>query len=110
MTLLFKDHLRHLRIHNQILPELFPVQATAMESEPTVEKMTKPPVVDTKNPDDYEVASSTVIYIEPEKEAAALRKFDKFVLPVSVVFLVLATLDRNNVSKRLCSANPTNYY
>lgn len=65
-----------------------------------MDMMTKPPVVDTKNksPDDYEVASSTVIYIEPEKEAAALRKFDKYVLPVSVVFLVLATLDRNNVS------------
>lgn len=40
------------------------------------------------------------IYISPEKEAACLRKFDIYLLPVSVVFLVLATLDRNNVSHK----------
>lgn len=45
------------------------------------------------------------IYIEPEKEAAVLRKFDKFVLPVSVVFLVLSSLDQNNVSKASVRSN-----
>ncbi|KUJ14430.1 high-affinity nicotinic acid transporter-like protein [Mollisia scopiformis] len=39
----------------------------------------------------------TVIEIDPEKERAALRKFDKYVLPVSVIFLVLSSLDRNNL-------------
>lgn len=63
----------------------------------------KPPVVMTT---DSSVADTTVepeahgsiIYIDPAKEAAVMRKFDKYVLPVSVVFLVLSTLDRNNVS------------
>lgn len=44
--------------------------------------------------------TSTLIYIDPEKEAAAFRKFDKYVLPVSVIFQVLSSLDRNNVSAR----------
>ena len=72
-----------------------------MDSEP-MEKMTKPLVVDTKNPDDCvsEVASS-VTYIEPEKEAAARRKFDKYLVPVSLIFIVLSALDRNNVSELL---------
>ncbi|KUL89609.1 hypothetical protein ZTR_00610 [Talaromyces verruculosus] len=43
------------------------------------------------------MAPGSIIYIDPKKEAAVLRKFDKFVLPVSVVFLVLSTLDRNNL-------------
>jgi hypothetical protein len=47
------------------------------------------------------MAPGSIMYIDPEKEAAVLRKFDKFVLPVSVVFLVLSTLDRNNVSRVL---------
>lgn len=47
---------------------------------------------------DMEPGTSTVIHIDPEREAAALHKFDTYLLPVSVVFLVLATLDRNNVS------------
>lgn len=38
------------------------------------------------------------IYIDPVKERAAMKKFDKYVLPVSVIFLVLSALDRNNVS------------
>ncbi|KAK5125287.1 hypothetical protein LTR85_000963 [Meristemomyces frigidus] len=59
---------------------------------------TKRPVVDTKDPVDYssEVAGP-VIYVDPVKEAAARRKFDKYVVPVSVIFLVLSTLDRNNL-------------
>jgi hypothetical protein len=43
-------------------------------------------------------ASSQDIYIDPEKEKAAFRKFDKFVVPVSFVFMLLCALDRNNVS------------
>jgi hypothetical protein len=73
-----------------------------MESEPTMEKLTKPPVVDTKDTVDCcsEMAGTvTVIYIDPKKEAAARRKFDLYVVPVSVIFLVLSTLDRNNVSE-----------
>jgi hypothetical protein len=42
-----------------------------------------------------------VIEIDPKKEAAARRKFDIYVLPVSVIFLVLSSLDRNNVSVSL---------
>ncbi|KAF7186673.1 putative transporter [Pseudocercospora fuligena] len=41
--------------------------------------------------------TSEDIYIDPAKEAAAFRKFDIYVLPVSVVFLVLSSLDRNNL-------------
>ncbi|KAF7553558.1 hypothetical protein G7Z17_g3525 [Cylindrodendrum hubeiense] len=68
-----------------------------MESDLSKDMKLKSAVVDTTNPDDFASGESTVIYIEPEKEAAALRKFDKTVLPVSVVFLVLSTLDRNNL-------------
>ncbi|KAL2833849.1 major facilitator superfamily domain-containing protein [Aspergillus cavernicola] len=65
-----------------------------MKSETTVDVTMKPPVEDTNGPDE---GSGTVIYIEPEIETAALRKFDKYLVPVSVVFLVLSTLDRNNL-------------
>jgi len=42
-------------------------------------------------------ATSQVIYIDPEKEKAAFRKFDKYVVPASFIFMVLCALDRNNV-------------
>ncbi|KAL4965444.1 major facilitator superfamily domain-containing protein [Aspergillus stella-maris] len=44
-------------------------------------------------------ASSTTvdIYIHPEKEKAALKKFDKWLVPVAFIFLVLSSLDRNNI-------------
>jgi hypothetical protein len=42
---------------------------------------------------------SPVIYIDPAKEAACRKNFDTYVVPVSVIFLVLSTLDRNNVSE-----------
>lgn len=70
-----------------------------MESDLKKDIKVQPSVVDTMAQEDYSSGESTVIYIEPEKEAAALRKFDKTVLPVSVIFLVLSTLDRNNVSE-----------
>ncbi|KAL5326667.1 hypothetical protein ACEPPN_004356 [Leptodophora sp. 'Broadleaf-Isolate-01'] len=52
-------------------------------------------VVDTTR--DESEGTSQLIYIDPEKEAAAFRKFDKYVLPVSVIFQVLSSLDRNNL-------------
>ena len=63
----------------------------------------KTPVFETKNAEDSisEVATSSLIYIEPEKEAAARRKFDKYLVPVSLIFIVLSALDRNNVSEVL---------
>ena len=69
----------------------------------------KPTVVDINEPVDScsEIGQvSSVIYIDPEKEAAARRKFDKYVVPVSVIFLVLSTLDRNNVSEALVMKAP----
>jgi hypothetical protein len=72
-----------------------------MESEPTME-VKKPVVVDAedeKNVDYGSGEAGPVIYIDPEKEAACRRKFDIYVVPVSVIFLVLSTLDRNNVSE-----------
>jgi hypothetical protein len=71
-----------------------------MDHEHRKEETIKDPVINTKVPNDNasEVAGS-MIHIDPEKEAAALRKFDLYLLPVSVVFLVLSALDRNNVSK-----------
>lgn len=41
-----------------------------------------------------------IIYIDPEKEKAALRKFDKWLVPLAFIFLVLSSLDRNNVGLR----------
>lgn len=41
--------------------------------------------------------ASSIIYIDPEKEAAARRKFDKYLVPVSLIFIILSALDRNNV-------------
>jgi small-conductance mechanosensitive channel len=45
--------------------------------------------------------TSQALYINPEKEKAAFKKFDKYVLPVSIIFMVLSSLDRNNVSRIL---------
>ncbi|CAK7207489.1 hypothetical protein SEUCBS139899_010299 [Sporothrix eucalyptigena] len=47
--------------------------------------------------EDCAEGDSSVIYIDPAKEAAALAKFDKTVLPVSMIFLILSSLDRNNL-------------
>ena len=49
-------------------------------------------------------AGSQAIYIDPEKEKAAFKKFDKFVVPVSFIFMLLCALDRNNVSETYFSA------
>ncbi|KAF2799763.1 MFS general substrate transporter [Melanomma pulvis-pyrius CBS 109.77] len=42
-------------------------------------------------------ASSSPIFVDPEKEKAALRKFDQYFLPMAFLFLVLSALDRSNV-------------
>lgn len=70
-----------------------------MDVEQSKEAMAKHAVADNASEDFRSGTTSTAIYIDPEKEAAARRKFDKYLLPVSVIFLVLSTLDRNNVSK-----------
>jgi hypothetical protein len=74
-----------------------------MSFDPTMEK--KLPMDRTNSIDaDPKVGSTqSIIYIDPEKEKAAFKKFDKYVLPVSVIFMVLSSLDRNNVSQVLPS-------
>jgi hypothetical protein len=67
----------------------------------------KPIILDNESAVDYATGETgSVIYIDPAKEAACRRKFDKYVVPVSVIFLVLSTLDRNNVSKGPAPHNP----
>ncbi|KAF4979330.1 hypothetical protein FDECE_18080 [Fusarium decemcellulare] len=44
---------------------------------------------------DVDVANT--IYIDPEKERAIIKKFDYFVLPQSVIIVILAYLDRTNI-------------
>jgi hypothetical protein len=64
---------------------------------------TKPLLADTSIPvydscSETSSISGTVICITPEQEAAARSKFDKYLVPVSLVFIILSALDRNNVS------------
>jgi hypothetical protein len=64
--------------------------------------VSKSPSFDDKTPvkvhdEETSVGSMETIDIDPKRLAAAFRKFDLFVLPVSVIFLVLSSLDRNNV-------------
>ena len=66
-----------------------------------MEKTTKDSSVSAEPADAYEEGTQTAIYVDPVKEAAARKKFDMYVVPVSVIFLVLSTLDRNNVSGAL---------
>lgn len=51
--------------------------------------------------DNVSETGSSVIYIEPEREAAAIEKFDTYLVPVSLLFIILSALDRNNVSRDL---------
>jgi hypothetical protein len=63
-----------------------------------MEKNEKNTVIDsTLSIDDHDVGTATTLYIDPAREAAVRRKFDIYVVPVSVIYLVLSTLDRNNV-------------
>lgn len=71
-----------------------------MDLKPTSAETKVTKMVDTIKPDDSDpecTTADTAIYIDPEKEAAALKKFDKFLLPVAFLFLVLSSLDRSNV-------------
>ena len=70
-------------------------------------------VVDTKSHEDSSDKApfdSGTIYIDPQKEKAALRKFDKLFLPMAFVFLILSSLDRTNVSEALGFHNPLKVY
>ncbi|SPO06473.1 related to allantoate transport protein [Cephalotrichum gorgonifer] len=55
--------------------------------------------IDGKSPADITTgeSSSLNIQIDPEVEKAALRKFDKYLLPVAFIFLLLSSLDRTNI-------------
>lgn len=70
-----------------------------MDAEHTMEKKAEAvDTVDAGSHVDYGSGEAgPVIYIDPAREAACRKKFDKYVVPVSVIFLVLSTLDRNNV-------------
>jgi hypothetical protein len=41
--------------------------------------------------------ATSALYIDPEKEKAVVRKFDKFVLPQFVIIQILSNLDRTNI-------------
>ncbi|KAH6989370.1 major facilitator superfamily domain-containing protein [Ilyonectria sp. MPI-CAGE-AT-0026] len=41
--------------------------------------------------------ATTVVFIDPEKEKATVRKFDRYVLPQFVIIQVLSYLDRTNI-------------
>jgi hypothetical protein len=65
----------------------------------TMEKKFKETVEeDRASTEDHGIGTTTSIYIDPAREAAVRRKFDIYVVPVSVIYLVMSTLDRNNVS------------
>lgn len=51
---------------------------------------------DISRPDDSSDGNVT-IFVDPELEKSALRKFDKWLLPAAFVFLLLSSLDRSNV-------------
>jgi hypothetical protein len=61
-----------------------------------------PYTADEKLPEDISevvvISDASTIYIDPEKEKACLRKFDKFFMPQAFAFLVLNYLDRSNAS------------
>lgn len=71
------------------------------EMDTNMEKVDKDTVVHTTPAEDHEIGTTTTIYIDPAREAAVRRKFDIYVVPVSVIYLVMSTLDRNNVSMPL---------
>jgi hypothetical protein len=52
--------------------------------------------------------SKPTVYVDPEKEAAAQKRFDKYLVPVALILIVLAALDRNNVRKALIVESTAN--
>lgn len=82
------------------LPQSSLTQVITMESEPKMEIMKSLVVdTDTKNCDIKSEEATIVIHVEPAKLKAALRKFDIFFVPVTLIFQVLSALDNNNVSE-----------
>lgn len=65
----------------------------------TTESKNKHVTCEAENGDDHAVGTTITISIDPAREAAVRRKFDIYVVPISVIYLVMSTLDRNNVSK-----------
>lgn len=57
---------------------------------------------DTATSDDGAAATFNDIYVDPELEKRCLKTFDRWLLPVAFAFLVLNSLDRNDVLQR-CS-------
>lgn len=51
----------------------------------------------TSTSDKSEGCTQEAIYIDPEKEKAVLRKFDKYILPQAFLFILLNYLDRSNL-------------
>jgi hypothetical protein len=78
---------------------LFVVQFTNMESSTEKNKTPSPLEEKVAGESSSEIGGhAAVIFVDPVKEKAALRKFDKIFLPQAFVFLVLNYLDRSNVS------------
>lgn len=65
----------------------------------TTKSEVKGTVSDSINGEDHAEGTTTILQLDPSREAAVRRKFDIYVVPVSVIYLVMSTLDRNNVSK-----------
>ena len=72
---------------------------TDSNTDATLETKDKHVTCEADDGPDHAIGTTTTIYIDPAREAAVRRKFDIYVVPVSVIYLVMSTLDRNNVSK-----------
>jgi len=91
-------------ISDRLASPIMNEKATPQSSSETA-SVSKDPVFDIVSEEPIE-GTSELIYIDPKKEAACRAKFDKYVVPVSVIFLVLSTLDRNNVSEAFVPRMP----
>jgi hypothetical protein len=70
-----------------------------MKKNPSVDETYSPTDAKEAKDEVVEIGTSTqVIYVDPEKEKSAFKKFDRYVVPASFVFMLLCALDRNNVS------------
>lgn len=91
-------------IRTKILPPLssssltFPQTRPFPTMEPTFLAIGEKEVQENVNSDSVTIASTQeIIDIDPEKEKAALRKFDKYILPQAFIFILLNYLDRSNL-------------
>jgi hypothetical protein len=53
--------------------------------------------LDVANGTAVDVSTANTIFIEPEKERAVIKKFDKYLLPQAFLFILLNYLDRSNL-------------